>query len=143
MGRLVYHRKKDTGVTYVYEVVEEYWDRTKKQMRSKQVCIGKLDPDTGEIIPSKRFKQGPPTRATATTRVIGPTRILDKIAQDIELKATLKQAFPKQWERILTLASFILCTADALVHADSWCHNHEVWAVEVSSSQRVSEWLRS
>jgi len=141
MGRLVYHRKKDTGLTYVYEVVEEYWDKTKKQMRSKQVCIGKLDPDTGEIIPSKRFKQGPPTQATATTRVIGPTRILDKIAQDIGLKATLRQSFPKQWERILTLASFILCTGGALVHADAWCQNHEVWADESCSSQRVSEWL--
>lgn len=92
MGRLVYHHNKDTGVTY--EVVEEHWDKARKQTRSKQVCIGKLDPGTGEIIPSERFKHGPPIKATATTQPIGPTRILDKIAQDIELKATLKRAFP-------------------------------------------------
>lgn len=28
--RRVYHHKKDTGVTYVYEVIEEYWDKEKK-----------------------------------------------------------------------------------------------------------------
>jgi hypothetical protein len=30
MGRLVYHHKKDSGRTYVYEVVEEHWDKEKK-----------------------------------------------------------------------------------------------------------------
>jgi hypothetical protein len=49
MRRLVYHHKKDSGATYVYEVVEEHWDKQHQQMRSKQVCIGKLDPDTGGV----------------------------------------------------------------------------------------------
>lgn len=141
MGRLVYHRKKDSGVTYVYEVVEEHWDKAKKQMRSKQVCIGKLDPDTGEIIPSKRARKEPPSAVTATTTVVGPMFILDRIAQDTDLKATLKLAFPQQWERILTMAAFILCTGDALVHADAWCRNHAVPAQGPFASQRISEWL--
>ena len=44
-----YH--KDTDTTYVYES-ESYWDPELKQARSKRTCIGKLDPSTGEIIPT-------------------------------------------------------------------------------------------
>lgn len=49
-----YH--KDTGITYVYESVS-YWDEEKKQSRSKRRLIGKLNPETGEIIPTG--KRGP------------------------------------------------------------------------------------
>lgn len=44
-----YH--KDTDTTYVYESVS-YWDAEKGQSRSKRRVIGKLDPVTGEIIPT-------------------------------------------------------------------------------------------
>ena len=46
-----YH--KDTDTTYVYES-ESYWDPELKQARSKRRCIGKIDPDTGEIVPTGR-----------------------------------------------------------------------------------------
>lgn len=44
-----YH--KDTDTTYVYESVS-YWDAEKGQSRSKRRVIGKVDPVTGEIIPT-------------------------------------------------------------------------------------------
>lgn len=44
-----YH--KDTGITYVYES-ESYWDKEKKQPRSRRKLIGKLDNETGEIVPT-------------------------------------------------------------------------------------------
>jgi transposase len=141
MGRLVYHRKKDSGTTYVYEVVDEHWDKQRKQMRSKQVCIGKLDLVSGLLIPSKRTRSEIPPAVTATTTVVGPMLILDKISQDTGLEATLKQAFPQQWDQILTLAGFLLCTGDALVHADAWCRNHDVPAAGPFASQRISDWL--
>jgi len=43
---------KQNGVTYVYEVIENYWDKEKKQSRSKRKLIGKIDPVTGEIVPT-------------------------------------------------------------------------------------------
>jgi len=46
-----YH--KDTDTTYVYESTS-YWDEEKKQSRSKRRVIGKLDPETGEIVPTGR-----------------------------------------------------------------------------------------
>jgi len=47
-----YH--KETGITYVYESVS-YWDPDKKQSRSKRKMIGKLDPETGDIIPTGKI----------------------------------------------------------------------------------------
>ncbi|MCL1912489.1 MAG: hypothetical protein FWG10_01065 [Eubacteriaceae bacterium] len=57
---------KPNGAKYVYETVS-YWDKEKKAPRNKQVCLGRLDEATGEIIPSKRRapKAGPPLEEEA------------------------------------------------------------------------------
>ena len=55
-----YH--KDTDTTYVYES-ESYYDPTKKQSRSRRKLIGKLDKETGEVIPTG--KRGPKKKETA------------------------------------------------------------------------------
>jgi hypothetical protein len=44
-----YH--KDTDTTYVYESIS-YWDAEKGQSRSRRKVIGKIDPATGEIVPT-------------------------------------------------------------------------------------------
>ncbi len=44
-----YH--KDTDTTYVYKS-ESYWDPELKQARSKRTCIGKIDPVTGQVVPT-------------------------------------------------------------------------------------------
>ena len=45
----VYNRAR--GVTYVYDS-HSYWDKDLKQPRSTRKLIGKLDPVTGEIVPT-------------------------------------------------------------------------------------------
>ncbi len=49
---LVKLTNKKTGITYVYES-ESYWDKEKKQPRNKRKLIGKIDPQTGEIVPTR------------------------------------------------------------------------------------------
>jgi len=49
-----------SGVVYAYESVSE-WDPEKKQSRSKRKCLGRVDPDTGEIIPTSG-KRGRPRK---------------------------------------------------------------------------------
>lgn len=51
---IVHVKNKKNGTTYVYES-ENYWDKEKKQTRSKHKCIGKIDPETGRIIPLKHL----------------------------------------------------------------------------------------
>lgn len=49
----------DTQTTYVYESTY-YWDADKQQSRSKRKLIGKVDPKTGETVPTG--KRGPKTK---------------------------------------------------------------------------------
>ena len=56
-GKILSYQHHPNGTTYVYEVLERYWDKDKQQARNKQVCIGKLDPMTGSFIPSRRFSE--------------------------------------------------------------------------------------
>ena len=68
MASIIKRLDKQTGVIYVYES-ESYWDKEKKQPRSKRKLIGKIDGQTGEIVPTggrkgrkkKELTQIPPT----------------------------------------------------------------------------------
>ena len=56
MGIVKIHNKA-RGVTYVYES-HSYWDKDLKQPRSNRKLIGKVDPETGETVPTgKRGRQ--------------------------------------------------------------------------------------
>lgn len=53
---------KRSGITYVYEN-KAYWDKEKKQSRAKRTLIGRLDPETGEVIPTDgRMKKAKETQ---------------------------------------------------------------------------------
>lgn len=82
-----YH--KDTDTTYVYESVSR-WDPELKQARSTRKCIGKLDPETGEIIPTgKRGRKKLQCEPTTDNTVVSTlNQQLDKAKSDItSLKA--------------------------------------------------------
>jgi transposase len=143
-NKRVYHRKAN-GTTYVYEIVKNYWDKGKQQSRNKQVCIGKLDPITGEFIPSKRLGDHGAaslnSEVTASTIITGPALILRRIDQSIGLSKVLKKASPENWDSILALAWYIVCTGKALAQADVWSRQHEVPTDKNLDSQRISELL--
>ena len=59
---IIKQTNKTTGITYVYES-KSYWDPEKKQARSKRKLIGKIDPATGDIVPTG--KRGPQKKSGA------------------------------------------------------------------------------
>jgi len=50
--KVVYQTNKKTGVVYAYSN-EPYWDSEKKQSRAKRKLIGKVEPGTGNIVPTR------------------------------------------------------------------------------------------
>ena len=140
-----FHRiNKKTGVTYVYEAVS-FWDKEKKQSRNKQVCIGKLDPHTSALIPSKRLASQQevlkdPT-VTASAAVVGPSIILDTLTERLGLAKLLKSSFPKEHQQILTMAYYLTAQGGPLSHCQAWCNSHAHPFGEPLSSQRISEIL--
>lgn len=55
MGTIVYQVKN--GAKYAYESVS-YWDAEKKAPRSKRRYLGKVDPETGQIVKAREKKGG-------------------------------------------------------------------------------------
>ena len=146
MAYRVHQVNKRTGVTYVYEAISA-WDKEKKQSRNKQVCIGKITPDKGEFIPSRRLN---PEQAvvrdptvTATTRVVGPSLLLNSIATELELDKVLKASFPEAYQQILCMAYYLAMRGDPLCHCESWSKSHAHPYTGTLTSQRISEILKS
>lgn len=86
-----YHKETDT--TYVYESVS-YWDAEKGQSRSNRKLLGKLDPETGEIVPTGkrgRKKKEPTAEETATFKTQLSAATDSYMEQIRQQKLTIRQ----------------------------------------------------
>lgn len=70
MSSIVFQTDKKTGNKYAYESFS-YWDKEKKQPRSKRRYIGRVDPDTGEIIRRSERVAAPITQENASASLQG------------------------------------------------------------------------
>lgn len=91
-----YH--KDTDTTYVYESVS-YWDEEKKQSRSKRRVIGKLDPVTGEIIPTGKRGRKPKDASAAPAENAEISRLYE------ESQARIKELSLESSQKDMEIAS--------------------------------------
>jgi transposase len=133
---------KSNGIEYVYESVS-YWDKEKQQSRNKRVCIGKIDPEHGAFVPSKRLT---PKQAsikdltiTASASIIGPLLILDNITTKLGLDKLLKSCFPNDYRQIQMMAYYLVAHGGPLSHCGTWCKSHAPHLAESLTSQRISE----
>jgi hypothetical protein len=108
---IVKHKDKRSGVVYVYES-ESFWDKEKKQPRSKRKLIGKIDEETGEIIPtgkSGRKKSTDEIPILAQDEVLPITAqvmlIAEKEQEIKKLKAENKALLREKQEIVLALES--------------------------------------
>ena len=76
---IIFQTDKRSGITYAYEN-KAFWDKEKKQSRSKRTLIGRVDPDTGEIVPTDgRCKKRSPSSGT------------DNSSPDYQMPKTMKE----------------------------------------------------
>lgn len=147
---------KRSGITYVYESTS-YWDRDKKQPRSKRTLIGRLDPDSGEVVPTdgrgKRrsikslnspAKRGP-VPVTQTERLFfGATYLFDQIGIVTGVTADLKTCFPHTYKQLQSIAYYlILEDRNPLFRFKKWAMLHKHPYGNDIPSQRSSELFQS
>ena len=48
---IIYQHDKRSNITYAYES-HSYWDKEKKMTRAKRTLIGRVNAETGEIVPT-------------------------------------------------------------------------------------------
>lgn len=147
---------KRSGITYVYESVS-YWDREKKQPRSKRTLIGKLDPATGEIVPTdgrgkrRAQKEADPAVRKGLVPVVrtdrlffGATYLLDQIGEVTGLTADLKTCFPNTYKQIQSIAYYlVLEDQNPLFRFKKWAAIHRHPYGKDIPSQRSTEIFQS
>lgn len=90
---------KRSGITYVYDS-KSFYDKEKKCSRAKRTLIGRLDPETGEIVPTDGRNKG------AKSKTVIPSPNLDKDKRIQELSDEVRQlklqiaALKKELDRI-------------------------------------------
>ncbi len=154
---IVTQTDKRSGITYAYDT-EYYWDKNKKQSRSKRVCVGKVDPVSGEIIPTRgRSKKGESRAVKSSSSKTGPrpfpeskhlfygaTYLLESFANEIGLTHDLKQCFPDTYKKLLSIAFFlILEDNNPLYRFEKWHLTHKHPYGQDIASPRSSEFFAS
>ena len=98
---IIHQHDKRSGITYAYES-HSYWDPEKKMTRAKRKLIGRVDPDTREIIPTdgrnRKPKSGKETDKTDYKKLY-ESLLLKYEAQTVlidSLKKQLQQALKEQ-----------------------------------------------
>ena len=90
---------KRSGITYVYDS-KSYYDKEKKCSRAKRTLIGKLDPDSGEIIPTDGRNKGAKSKGKAVPdKVDKDKRILELEDENRQLKLQI-DALKKEISRL-------------------------------------------
>lgn len=88
-----------SGITYVYDS-KSYYDKEKKCSRAKRTLIGKIDPDTGEMIPTDGRNKGAKSKPDSVSPEINKDkRIQELVDENRQLKLQIS-ALKKELERI-------------------------------------------
>lgn len=109
---------KDNNTTYVYDSVS-YWDKEKQQPRSKRKLIGKIDPETGEIVPTAGRGRKPKTAAAGTVNVAtnSPADSIEVKASEIISESTDNAAMYANCHRELLRTQAALTIAESRITA--------------------------
>ena len=150
----VHVKNKKNGVTYVYESTS-YWDKEKKQPRNTRICIGKLDPETSEIIYNKRYRErqeleaakkqaGRPITTEHQRLFYGATYLFDRIVEKTGVKADLQKHFGSLSDSILSLAYYLVLEDKVpLSRFSRWARTHVHPLGKDIPSQRSSDLFKS
>lgn len=154
MVAIVYQTDKRSGITYAYESVS-YWDKDKQQSRAKRTLIGRVDSETGEIVPTDgrvrkkkevpaTAKRGPIPSAQTSRSFYGATYLLDAIGEKLGITDDLKQCFPSIYRQILSIAYYlVLEDKNPLYRFEKWGSLHKHPYGKNITSQRSSELFAS
>jgi transposase len=151
---IIYQTNKQTGITYAYKN-EAYWDKEKQQSRAKRTLIGKVDPKTKEIVPTRAYKKKEKTAAAHVKpgplpitqfhrSFYGATYLFDQIGQITGVADDLKACFPDSYRQILSIAYYLILEENnALSRFTHWQKLHIHPNREDIPSQRSSELFQS
>lgn len=127
-----------SGTIYVERRQCRYDPKLQHNVVLKSERIGKIDPETGQIVPCrpKRKKVEPkaetvlkrPSTTVATRVRTGLTDLLDWAGKDSGMEECVRNAFSDggDADKILSVARFLVATGDPVNRIQSWLQEHDV-----------------
>ena len=85
MPTISYRVNPSNGIKYAYSVTS-YWDKEKKAPRTKRTYLGRVDPDSGEIIPPSSGKGRITLPPKAARNSSGESEAVKKLYEELEDK---------------------------------------------------------
>lgn len=156
--KIVIRKQKD--ISYVYYRTRAYRN-AKGQPTNDTVLIGKKDPDTGLLVPNKKYYEIYESKQTESDNLeetdenleneliphtildYGNNYLLEHILKKYDVSSTLKHAFPDSHKEIAALAKYMLCEGNVYYYCEDWCDRTYTGLQKAISSQRTSEVCKS
>ena len=148
---VIYLVNKKTGIKYAYSN-EAYWDKEKQQSRARRKLLGRVDPVTGEIVPTRGYtkridkepdtvvKPGPVPISKVQRSFYGASYLLDQIGKATGVEADLKACFPNSYKQLLSIAYYLILEENnSLSRFSHWNRLHIHPCGTDIPSQRSSE----
>ena len=108
---------------YIQYIVRAYRNEKGKPTNDR-VCIGKLDQETGKLIPNARyyelFEKRQPVGMPEYVRRCGSYAVLKGVAKQLGLYAMVKKHFSDCYDEIMTTAHFMLCEGNVMYYLADW-----------------------
>lgn len=137
--------KKVSGKTYVYYVTATYRNK-KGQPTCDRSSIGRLDEETGKLIPNRNYyeiylnKPVPPKNGIFE---YGVYDVFEKICSKLGIKRLLKRYFPENYTEILTAAQYMLSEGNVMYYISDYTETHTTALKGVLSDEKCSKMLAS
>lgn len=147
--KIVLRKQKD--ISYVYYRTRAYRN-AKGQPTNDTVLIGKKDPESGMLIPNRKYYEiygiEPEEKSDQeiTPNAIldyGNNYLLDYLLEKYDVNSTLKYAFPDIHKEIAALAKYMLCEGNVYYYCEDWCDKTHTGLSKAISSQKASELCKS
>jgi len=90
---------KRSGITYVYDS-KSYYDKEKKCSRAKRTLIGKINPETGEMIPTDGRNKGAKSKPDSVSPGINNAKRIQELEDENRQLKLQISALKKEIDRI-------------------------------------------
>ena len=137
--------KKITGKTYVYYVTAAYRNE-KGKPTCDRISIGRLDEETGKLIPNRNYYEvylEKPKPVTAGIQDYGVADVFEKVSKKLGVTKLLRRYFPENADEMLTAAQYILSEGNVMYYLDEYTQTHRTAENGAMSNELCSKTFAS
>lgn len=117
---IIKYKNKDT--TYAYYITRIYRNEKGKPTNDR-VSIGKIDNETGMLIPNRNYYEiysRDKQPEIESIKSCGVTYTIDGLLNELGLIEIMKKKFPKYSDKIIALAEYMLCEGNVMCYYEDW-----------------------